>query len=87
MRIRHEQMRDASRQRAEGRLLVLGVFFFCAFAVVGARMGVLATTDPTEPRAGGRCRDLGHPRRYCGPQGRFWRPISRHMRFMRSRTT
>ena len=28
-RIRHEQMRDASRQRAEGRLLVLGVFFFC----------------------------------------------------------
>jgi len=50
-RIRHEQMRDASRQRAEGRLLVLGVFFFCAFAVVGARMGVMATTDPTEPRA------------------------------------
>lgn len=50
-RIRHEQMRDASRQRAEGRLLVLGVFFFCAFAVVGVRMGVMATTDPTEPRA------------------------------------
>tara|TARA_R110002012_G_scaffold60307_14_gene157919 strand:- start:43433 stop:45220 length:1788 start_codon:yes stop_codon:yes gene_type:complete len=50
-RIRHEQMRDASRQRAEGRLLVLGVFFFCAFAIVGARMGVIATTDPTEPRA------------------------------------
>jgi cell division protein FtsI (penicillin-binding protein 3) len=50
-RIRHEQMRDSSRQRAEGRLLVLGVFFFCAFAVVGVRMGVMATTDPTEPRA------------------------------------
>ena len=50
-RIRHEQMRDASRQRADGRLLVLGVFFFCAFTVVGARMGVMATTDPTEPRA------------------------------------
>ena len=50
-RIRHEQMRDSSRQRAEGRLLVLGVFFFCAFAVVGARMGVMATMDPTEPRA------------------------------------
>ena len=50
-RIRHEQMRDASRQRVEGRLLVLGVFFFCAFTVVGARMGVMATTDPTEPRA------------------------------------
>ncbi|MGJ8625553.1 MAG: peptidoglycan D,D-transpeptidase FtsI family protein [Sulfitobacter sp.] len=50
-RIRHEQMRDHSRQRAEGRLLVLGVCFFCAFAVVGARMGLLATSDPVEPRA------------------------------------
>ncbi|MGC1494254.1 MAG: penicillin-binding protein 2 [Sulfitobacter sp.] len=50
-RIRHEQMRDHSRQRAEGRLLVLGVFFFCAFAVVGARMGLLATSEPVEPRA------------------------------------
>lgn len=50
-RIRHEQMRDQSRQRAEGRLLVLGVFFFCAFAVVGARMGLLATSDAVEPRA------------------------------------
>ncbi|MGB3243141.1 MAG: penicillin-binding protein 2 [Sulfitobacter sp.] len=50
-RIRHEQMRDHSRMRAEGRLLILGAFFFCAFAVVGARMGLLATTDPVEPRA------------------------------------
>ena len=50
-RIRHEQMRDHSRQRAEGRLLVLGVCFFCAFVVVGARMGLLATSDPVEPRA------------------------------------
>ncbi len=37
--------------RAEGRLLVLGVFFFCAFAMVGARMGHLATSEPSEPRA------------------------------------
>ena len=50
-RIRHEQMRDHSRMRAEGRLLVLGVFFFCAFGVVGARMGMLATSEPSEPRA------------------------------------
>jgi cell division protein FtsI (penicillin-binding protein 3) len=50
-RIRHEQMRDHSRLRAEGRLLILGVFFFAAFAVVGGRMGLLATTDPVEPRA------------------------------------
>lgn len=50
-RIRHEQMRDMARQRAEGRLLVLGVFFFMAFAIVGARMGHLATSDAVEPRA------------------------------------
>ncbi len=50
-RIRHEQMRDQSRLRAEGRLLVLGIMFFCAFAVVGARMGLLAVSDPVEPRA------------------------------------
>ncbi|WP_299557829.1 penicillin-binding protein 2 [uncultured Sulfitobacter sp.] len=50
-RIRHEQMRDRDRNRAEGRLLVLGVFFFCAFAVVGARMGLLAVSEPMEPRA------------------------------------
>ncbi|MEP1352651.1 MAG: penicillin-binding protein 2 [Tateyamaria sp.] len=48
---RHEEMRDTSRQRAEGRLLVLGVFFFCAFMVVGFRMGMLATSEPVEPRA------------------------------------
>lgn len=50
-RLRHEQMRDQDRGRAEGRLLVLGVCFFCAFAVVGARMGLLAVSDPVEPRA------------------------------------
>jgi len=50
-RIRHEQMRDQARLRAEGRLFVLGAFFFCAFAVVGARMGMLASTEPVEPRA------------------------------------
>ena len=68
-RIRHEQMRDASRQRAEGRLLVLGVFFFCAFTVVGARMGVMATTLSLHDALPiSRFRDLGHPCRYCGSQ-------------------
>ncbi|MGD9295046.1 MAG: penicillin-binding protein 2 [Roseobacter sp.] len=50
IRIRHEQMRDQARQRAEGRLLVLGLFFVTAFAVVGIRMGMLATSEPMEPR-------------------------------------
>lgn len=51
IRIRHEQMRDRARMRAEGRLLVLGVMFFCAFGVIGGRMGVLASTEPSEPRS------------------------------------
>jgi len=51
IRLRHEEMRDRARRRAEGRLLVLGVFFFAAFAVIGGRMGVLANSEPMEPRA------------------------------------
>ncbi|GGX56395.1 cell division protein FtsI [Tateyamaria omphalii] len=51
LRARHEEMRDRSRQRAEGRLLVLGLFFFCAFMTVAVRMGMLATSEPVEPRA------------------------------------
>jgi len=51
LRLRHEEMRDRSRFQAEGRLLVLSVFFFCAFAVVGARMGLLAASEAEEPRA------------------------------------
>ncbi|MGC3936528.1 peptidoglycan D,D-transpeptidase FtsI family protein [Roseobacter sp. EG26] len=50
IRIRHEQMRDQARQRAEGRLLVLGLFFVVAFSVVGTRMGMLATAEPVEPQ-------------------------------------
>ena len=50
-RIRHEDMQASSRARAEGRLLVLGLFFFVAFGVVGTRMGALATSDPVEPRS------------------------------------
>ena len=48
---RHNAARDASRQRAEGRLLVLGLVFFSAFSLVGLRMSVLAASDPQEPVA------------------------------------
>lgn len=47
---RREQGRDAARQMAEGRLLVLGVFFLCAFLLVGLRMGHVSMTDPREPQ-------------------------------------
>ncbi|QIE47254.1 penicillin-binding protein 2 [Pseudohalocynthiibacter aestuariivivens] len=51
IRLRHEQMRDRSRRRAESRLLMLGAMFFCAFALIGGRMGLLAQSEPSEPRA------------------------------------
>lgn len=49
LRLRNEALRDRARTRAEGRLLILGLFFFAAFAVVGARMGLLAASPPGEP--------------------------------------
>ncbi len=51
IRRRHEEMKDRARVLAEGRLLVLSVFFFLAFGVVGVRMGVLATSEAQEPVA------------------------------------
>lgn len=50
IRQRHEDIRDVARVRAEGRLLVLGAVFSCVFAVIGGRMGMLANTEPSEPR-------------------------------------
>lgn len=52
LRLRHEEMRDRSRQKAEGRLLLLGLVFLGLFGTVGVRMGVLAATQPVEPRTG-----------------------------------
>ncbi len=48
---RHEVIRDKARARAEGRLLFLGLFFFLAFSAIGGRMGLMAATDPVEPKA------------------------------------
>ncbi|MEY8838035.1 penicillin-binding protein 2, partial [Cribrihabitans sp. XS_ASV171] len=51
IRKRHEEMQDRARARSEGRILVLGAFFLCAFVVVGARMGLMATSEAQEPAA------------------------------------
>ena len=48
---RHEADRDNQRERAEGRLLVLGVVFLCAFSMVGLKMSVMAGSDPVEPKS------------------------------------
>ncbi len=51
LRLRHEEIRDRTRARAEVRLVFLSLGFLAAFATVGARMGLLAATDPVEPRS------------------------------------
>ena len=48
LRLRHEATRDRSRARAEVRLLFLGLTFFAAFSLIGARMGMLAASEPQE---------------------------------------
>lgn len=56
--IRHEAMRDTSRARAEKRLTFLAFAFFIAFSVIGARMGTLAASEPTEARNSGGGTDI-----------------------------
>ena len=50
LRQRHEQMRDRARGRANFRLALLGMCFLSAYTLIGARMGMLAGTEPVEPR-------------------------------------
>ncbi|MGV8985046.1 MAG: peptidoglycan D,D-transpeptidase FtsI family protein [Cypionkella sp.] len=49
--IRNDAMRDKARSRAERRLMILAFGFFISFSVIGARMGTLAASTPTEPRS------------------------------------
>jgi cell division protein FtsI (penicillin-binding protein 3) len=51
LRLRHEEIRDKTRARAEVRLLFLSLGFLAAFSTIGARMGLLAATEPMEPRS------------------------------------
>ncbi len=51
IRLRHEEMRDKARLRAEGRLLMLGVMLLAAFMAIGGRMAVIAGGEAELPRA------------------------------------
>jgi cell division protein FtsI (penicillin-binding protein 3) len=51
IRLRQEQSRDKSRMRAERRLLLLGLAFAATFIVIGGRMGIMAGTEPSEPKS------------------------------------
>ena len=50
LRQRHEEARDGARARAEGRLLIISVFFLCAFFLVALKMSALAASEPAEPK-------------------------------------
>jgi cell division protein FtsI (penicillin-binding protein 3) len=48
---RLQAMQQVERQRAETRLLLLGLAFVLAFTTVAGRMALLSASVPTEPRA------------------------------------
>lgn len=48
---RHDVIQDRARRRAEGRLVLMASCFVLAFGTVGVRMGALASSQPSEPRA------------------------------------
>lgn len=48
---RNEVLRNKARGRSQVRLLLLGCGFVMAFATIGARMGLMAATQPVEPVA------------------------------------
>ncbi|MBS0564770.1 MAG: penicillin-binding protein 2 [Proteobacteria bacterium] len=51
LRLRHEEIRDQARSKAEGRLLLVGMAFILGFGAVGVRMGVMAAAEPSEPQS------------------------------------
>ncbi len=51
LKVRHEAMREKARGRAQFRLLILCASFVFAFGAIGARMGLMAATEPMEPKS------------------------------------
>lgn len=47
---RHADIQDKARSRARGRLVLMATVFSLAFGTVGLRMGMLASSEPREPR-------------------------------------
>src|SRR5690554_3126549 len=50
-RLRHERMQDRARSRSAVRVVLMAGCFVMAFGTVGLRMGMLASTEPSEPRS------------------------------------
>ena len=51
LQARNEVLRERLRLRAERRLVFLSASFVLAFGAIGGRMGLMAATEPVEPRA------------------------------------
>ena len=51
LKIRHEKMRDFERVRSNIRLLLIIVMFACIYTAIGARLAMLASSQPAEPVA------------------------------------
>ena len=51
LKIRHEQLRDGERVRSNIRLLLIIVMFACIYTAIGARLAMLASSQPAEPVA------------------------------------
>ena len=83
IRARHEAEKEAVRQRAQGRLLVLGIVFICLYSVIAIRVGTLSSSEPVEPRAQMRAHPLSRnvPTLWIA-RGAFWRPIWKPIRSM-----
>ena len=50
-RLRHERIQARAQRRSEMRVVLMASCFILAFATVGVRMGVMASSDPSEPRS------------------------------------
>ena len=48
---RHEGALENIRLRAQGRLLFLGIMFLCLYVAVALRIGLLAASEPSEPKS------------------------------------
>ncbi|WP_374372609.1 peptidoglycan D,D-transpeptidase FtsI family protein [Tabrizicola sp.] len=51
LKVRHEALREKARGRAQFRLFILCISFVFAFGAIGARMGLMAATEPVEPKS------------------------------------
>ena len=49
LKIRHEKIRDIERVRSNIRLLLIIVVFACIYTAIGARLAIMASSQPAEP--------------------------------------